>query len=224
MKSIYKIFLILIFSALLSLSISSVCFADDEGSVISIVAPESAAVGSTITAQVVLSGADKLYGGNVAVRFKRSILEIQSITAGSTVSGLSVTTNLQDEEYQSIITFASTDAADMNGVIAELTFTVKNSGDADIKITESSTKFNDSLTTVIDYTVVNAVVSAYEEALSGDVNGDGSTDLLDAIAILKYLDGETLDETALSAADADGNGTVEKADAAYILKSVLNAE
>ncbi|MBQ4466200.1 MAG: dockerin type I repeat-containing protein, partial [Oscillospiraceae bacterium] len=56
----------------------------------------------------------------------------------------------------------------------------------------------------------------------GDVNGDSKVDIMDVIALNKYLLGSSnLDKTQQAAADVDKNGTVESTDSLNILKKVV---
>ena len=56
----------------------------------------------------------------------------------------------------------------------------------------------------------------------GDIDGSGTVDILDAIAINKsLLGGLTLKKSAKTASDVDGNGTIDTTDALNILKAVV---
>ena len=65
-------------------------------------------------------------------------------------------------------------------------------------------------------------VTAPADVVIGDVTGDGKVDIMDVIAMNKYLLGtKSLDEKALAAADADGNSTIDSNDSLAILKIAL---
>ncbi len=56
----------------------------------------------------------------------------------------------------------------------------------------------------------------------GDVNGDDAIDIMDVIALNKYILGSMkLDDQAKANADADGNGTLDSTDSLNILKYVV---
>lgn len=58
-----------------------------------------------------------------------------------------------------------------------------------------------------------------EDVKKGDVNHDGSIDIMDGICLNKYLLGvQTLTPSQSTAADADGNGEVDPTDSLLILK------
>ena len=64
-----------------------------------------------------------------------------------------------------------------------------------------------------------------EGAIPGDVNEDGSVDILDVILLNKAVLGSvTLTETQQAAADVDGNGTVDSNDSLQVLKMTLAAD
>lgn len=201
-----------------------ICTAQAAEALVSVDAPETAVVGDTIDVDIVLSDAEELTGGSVYVSFNRKKLQITSITTGSVIKNSYPTVNLENEEYLSVITFGSIFASDVNGTLATLTFEVIGSGEASIKISTDYTEFSGDFsgieTSYITYSVSNAAVKIYQP---GDVNTDGSIDLLDAISIMKYLNGEIdLDSTSESAADVDKNGTIDNVDAAAILKNLIS--
>ncbi len=55
----------------------------------------------------------------------------------------------------------------------------------------------------------------------GDINGDGSVDLQDVIAVLQIMTGQTVESVFLQA-DADGDGRIGVAEAIMILRKVGN--
>ena len=56
----------------------------------------------------------------------------------------------------------------------------------------------------------------------GDVDGNGTVDIIDLISLKQYLDNELkLDTSAVRAADADGNGTVNQHDADIIAELIV---
>ncbi|MCD8089768.1 MAG: dockerin type I domain-containing protein [Clostridiales bacterium] len=201
-----------------------ICTAQAAEALLSVDAPESAQVDDTIDVDIVLSDAESLTGGSVYISFSRKKLQIKSITTGSVIKNCYPAVNLENEEYLSVITFGSIFAADVNGTLATLTFEVIGSGEASIKIntdyTEFSGDFSGMETSYISYSTNDAAIKIYQP---GDVNIDGSVDLLDAISVMKYLDGETdLDSVSQSAADMDENGTIDEADVARILKKSIS--
>jgi hypothetical protein len=60
-------------------------------------------------------------------------------------------------------------------------------------------------------------------SMLGDVNGDGSVDLTDALMIVKYYNNQiTLNSAQLKAADVNGDGSVDLTDALIIAKYYNN--
>lgn len=58
---------------------------------------------------------------------------------------------------------------------------------------------------------------------SGDVNADGEINVMDVIAVNKYLNGAAeLDADALRAADMNGDGEVTAADSLLLLKKMIS--
>ena len=73
-------------------------------------------------------------------------------------------------------------------------------------------------TTCQKFKIPYAVISSD----TGDINGDGTVDILDVIVVNKHLLGcKELDELQTKAADVDGNGIVESTDSLNILKYAL---
>lgn len=74
-----------------------------------------------------------------------------------------------------------------------------------------------------DFSCVNSdlqIYALYEKiVLVGDANGDGVTNTLDAVIILRYMAGWSV-KPDLTAADVDSNGTVNTLDAVYVLRYV----
>lgn len=61
-----------------------------------------------------------------------------------------------------------------------------------------------------------------QPVIPGDVNGDGTVDVADALLCLRCAMGlVTLDENALAAADVNGDGNVDAADALMILRRAM---
>ena len=61
-----------------------------------------------------------------------------------------------------------------------------------------------------------------KDAVIGDVTLDGAVDIMDVIALNKFLLGsETLSDEAKAAGDADGNGSLDSTDSLNILKFVV---
>ena len=58
--------------------------------------------------------------------------------------------------------------------------------------------------------------------MTGDLNGDKKIDIMDVIAINKFLLGaKDFDAATRAAADADGNGEIDSNDSLQILKLAL---
>ena len=59
------------------------------------------------------------------------------------------------------------------------------------------------------------------DAGSGDVNGDGSSDVLDIVSIVNYILGGSLDECQMAAADMNSDGNVDVLDIVQIVNGIL---
>lgn len=71
----------------------------------------------------------------------------------------------------------------------------------------------------LTYTIT--VTRPEPEILKGDVNSDGTVDVVDALTILNYAAGkQTLSAEAVKAGDIDGNGTADVVDALTVLSYV----
>ena len=63
-----------------------------------------------------------------------------------------------------------------------------------------------------------------EQPVAGDVNGDKSVTVDDAILVLRHIAGlETLSDSALTAAEMNGDGSVDVNDAIAILSKIAGA-
>ncbi|MCD8090233.1 MAG: dockerin type I repeat-containing protein [Clostridiales bacterium] len=71
-------------------------------------------------------------------------------------------------------------------------------------------------------TSYDTVITSYELHCSADVNGDGSEDLTDAVAILQYVNSPAVSEAEeTEPADVNGNGVIDETDAAQLLKNLI---
>ena len=88
----------------------------------------------------------------------------------------------------------------------------------------TSTTFRPASTTTAAATTVTTTVKPADsaDAVLGDVNGDGEIDILDVIALNKFLLGsETFSNAQKTAADVDGNSVIDSTDSLNILKYVV---
>lgn len=88
----------------------------------------------------------------------------------------------------------------------------------------TSTTFRPASTTTAAATTVTTTVKPADsaDAVLGDVNGDAAIDILDVIALNKFLLGsETFSDAQKTAADVDGNSVIDSTDSLNILKYVV---
>ena len=74
--------------------------------------------------------------------------------------------------------------------------------------------------TVSKPTVTVKISVSERTVLSGDVNGDGVVDGMDAVAILRYVAGLEQSVFIQAAADVNGDGSIDGMDAVAILRMV----
>lgn len=81
---------------------------------------------------------------------------------------------------------------------------------------------NDDFEAIDGYIKIVGSPETADEHSCGDINNDGSIDIVDVIMLNKFLLGSaTLSDQQYASADADGNGTVDSTDSLNILKYVV---
>lgn len=85
---------------------------------------------------------------------------------------------------------------------------------------ESGKENPDDIVSAPSYAKVVVTGEAVSEVIYGDITGEGTVNVMDVIAIIKYYNGvgDTLTESQLKAADVTGDGTVNMMDVIEMIK------
>ena len=65
------------------------------------------------------------------------------------------------------------------------------------------------------------IIELEDEVMAGDANGDGTVDVVDAMAIVNYILDKPADNFNEQAADVNGDGTVDVADVVAVMNIIL---
>jgi hypothetical protein len=189
-----------------------------EGTVLSMENGQGSA-GQTVQLPIRILNAENIGNMDISLSFDSSVLSASSLTTGAITSDSLFVHNIDD----GIINISLVDDAGIsgNGSIAVITFDVIGlEGDASSLVL--SVDANDVNGAEVDMEIMNALFSVEDEdALKGDVNGDGKINSADALLALKMAVG-IIEEDLI--ADMNDDGTVTSIDAAEILdKGTENA-
>lgn len=189
-----------------------------EGTVLSMENGQGSA-GQIVQLPIRILNAENIGNMDISLSFDSSVLSASSLTTGAITSDSLFVHNIDD----GIINISLVDDAGIsgNGSIAVITFDVIGlEGDASSIVL--SVDANDVNGAEVDIEIMNALFSVEDEdALKGDVNGDGKINSADALLALKMAVG-IIEENLI--ADMNDDGEVTSIDAAEILdKGTENA-
>lgn len=169
---------------------------------------------------------------NGTIYFKNDSAYLMAV--GSTVESLEITQNPKKMTYQAGEVFDSTGmkitAHYSNGVSQDVTGYVTwskeplSADDTDFMITMPYVMYqNQNGNAGTDYPepFVALTLTMESGVVYGDVNGDGTINVVDASCILQYINGTVqLTETELLAADVSGDGSINVTDVSLILQYI----
>ena len=178
---------------------------------------KSARPGSKIDVNISLKNNPGIVGMNLDIKYDTSVLKLVSVKDGGILG-----TNAHKPELVSPYTLSwsndtSTTNFSSNGVIATLTFEVKNgTKEGDYSISAyydySNMDIYDKNLNKINFTTVNGKISI-SDYLCGDVNDDGKVNNLDRVYLTRYLaKWNDYQNINLSAADVNLDGRVNNLD------------
>ena len=87
-------------------------------------------------------------------------------------------------------------------------------GNHPIKIVNPLVVYSDATKPTVEPTLTTITIEDY---VKGDVDGDGTIDLADAVLVINYYVGKTVTTFNAKAADVDGDGVIDLADAVKII-------
>ena len=164
------------------------------------------------TVQIDIAETENVTNGLLVITFDADVLTYQSFTSAALVFAVNTS---EAAEGKLIVAYASGSAISAGDVLATLTFTYE--GDVvDTEVTIATTQRNELDEVSEEDSVVEV---SNQDALLGDVNGDGMVDTTDAKLVMQYdlglVDASALD---LSVADVNGDGLVDTTDAKLIMQ------
>lgn len=184
-----------------------------------------AEAGQTVSVPLTIQNNPGFTNFALQLEYDETALELTQILPGAMCGDL-VRVN------RSFLVCARADATEENGTLATAVFRVQEGASGTITVSGKAAYFRRAEGAVFQDLPVTAVAggvqlkSETEEkpeqtCVTGDVNGDGRINALDAALVYDYLAGsKTLNEQQLKAADVDGNGIVDRSDAIWIYRYV----
>ena len=185
----------------------------------------SAASGSTITVPVLIKGGEKFAGFTLSIS-NSAELTLKSIEKGALLKNADgmFTPNIA----QQTVNWISSNGTAGEGELLLLTYDVSAAAKEGSKLTINIGLKDGKPSNMADANEkpigVNfeAITVTVQSVLSGDVNGDGSVDTIDAIRLAKYLVGLVeLTDAQMKAADVNGDGSVDTIDAIRLAKYLV---
>lgn len=186
---------------------------------------QSALTGKSFTVPVLLTKNSGIAGFGLTVNYDTSVLTLNSITAGSAISG-----NGTFSTNGNIITWYTVDNTTVTGELMQLNFTVREDApEGDTEVTVALTDGLDSNLSDEDGNPVSVTITAGKitvtRGILGDVNGDGSVAIADVVLLNRSVLGKvTLTDTAKKLGDVNGDGNISIADVVklnrYVLKKI----
>ncbi len=173
--------------------------------------------GEQITIPVTMTDNPGLAGLSHTIQFDPEVLRFESVEMAGSLAGREPAVNAEkaDAGQVSLVWFSPTDALG-DGPAYILTFTILETaplGSSDVRLSFGGRDNMNAGLVPILFSVINGRVQVVDYIL-GDVDGNGSLGMMDALLLAQVLSGQSieLDEAQRLAADTDQNGVVELAD------------
>ncbi len=182
-----------------------------------------ASSGDTVTVTVTADENIGMATGGIMINYDRTALELISCDAGNLIKNASCVINKNRNDNGVIklyANFVSLDNIVAGGELFTMTFKVNENTEDDthLPITIDKITLNNNEEEVLAVETVNGEIHVLNYEL-GDVNQNGTVDLLDVFAVMRYDVGlRELSASQKRAADVNGDGTVDIADAFLIQK------
>lgn len=184
--------------------------------------PAEALARKEFTAAIAFSAAPGVAGGSFVVSYDAE--QFRFLGYSGVLTGFAVTVNKDYAPGQIRISFAGTQGV-VEGELLKLRFVSKENPEegvaTEIGLVENSVSlYTQSGTRIVAATSNAAFTVAYNESPVevGDADSNGSTDTRDATLLLRYISGSSDAELDDSLADLNGDGQVNDADMAYLMK------
>ena len=189
--------------------------------------PFSARIGDEVNIEVRLKNVEAAtsYGFDLVLPVGMSIATEadnsfdDAVTLSSRNSKHTTTTNkLSAERYKIGVASLSSKALTGNdGLVLTIKAQVADDmavGDYAVTIENPLLVLTDGTKPAVEATATKVTIEDY---VKGDVDGDGVVDLADAVLVINYYVGKTVNNFAAKAADVDGDGVIDLADAVKII-------
>jgi hypothetical protein len=128
------------------------------------------------------------------------------------------TNKLDNGNYKVAVASMSSKAlADNDGLVLTIKSSIDKEmalGNHPIKIVNPLVVYSDATKPTVKPTLTTITIEDY---MTGDVDGDGTIDLADAVLVINYYVGKTVTTFNAKAADVDGDGVIDLADAVKII-------
>ncbi len=183
---------------------------------------QNALTGKDVTVPVMLTKNAGIAGFGLTVKYDTRVLTLNSITAGSAISG-----NGTFSTNGNITTWYTVENTTVTGELMKLNFAVKeNAAEGDTEVTVALTDGLDSNLSDEDGNPVSVAITAGKitvaRGILGDVNGDGSVAIADVVLLNRAVLGKvTLADSAKKLGDVNGDGNISIADVVKLNRFVL---
>lgn len=197
-------------------------YKEDENKKITVSKTEASS-GDTVTVTVTADENIGMATGGIMINYDRTALELVTCEAGNLIKNASCVINKNRSDngvLKLYVNFVGLDNIVAGGELLTMTFKVKDDveDDAQLPITIDKITLYDNEETTLSVETVNGEIHVLNYEL-GDVNQNGTVDLLDVFAVMRYDVGlKELSASQKRAADVNGDGTVDIADAFLIQK------
>ena len=170
----------------------------------------------TFTVNVMVTNVTDLAGFQFDIKYNSSILNFVSASKGDSISDWSIfsATKVDDDEVRIVASYTGTPLTG-SGVIAILTFNATSAGETTLDINDG--KLSDASVNPINASWMDGYVEV-SACITGDVNQDGSVDVLDLTYLVNIILGTT---SATPCSDVNGDGSVDVLDLTQLVNIIL---
>ena len=173
----------------------------------------------TFTVNVMVTNVTDLAAFQFDIKYNSSLLEFISASKGDSIADWSIfnASKIADNEIRVVASAFTASPLTGSGVIAKLTFNATSPGETTLDINDG--KLSDASANPISASWVDGYVKI-SICLTGDVNGDGSVDVLDLTYLVNVILG---DSTPTACSDVNEDGSIDVLDLTQLVNIILGS-